>query len=178
MHSWSVLTSVHTHPTISTITTRPWSQLGIPLSCRTPDVSLHNYRLVLSTLEYRLNGFEQCFWISRHVVVFIYSSVPFCCCVEFHCTAIPPFVSLFTSDGYFAVIDNVFNYNKYVLGDTCFKWFGVAPKCFSKANVLFYTVVDGTDLRLSDKCLLTYGTADAVTQAGEGTEITLQEILR
>lgn len=47
-------------------------------------------------------------------------------------------------------------------------FWGVTPKCFSKANVLFYTAVGGTDLSLSDKCLLTYGMADAVTLA-EGT---------
>lgn len=123
MYSWRVLTSVHTRSTISTIKTRPRSQLGVPLSCWTPDVALHNFRLVLSTLEYLLNRFVQC-WISMHVAVY--------------------------------------------LGDTCFKWFGVTPKCFSKANVLFYTVVDGTDLRLSDKCLLSYCTADVVTLA-EGT---------
>lgn len=162
MYSWRVLTSVHTRSTISTIKIRPRSQLGVPLSCWTPDVALHNYRLVLSTLEYLLNGFVQC-WISMHVAVYIYNSTPSCGCVVFHCTASPPFAShshttaIWTTSRPFAVKDNVFNYiHKGVLGDTCFKWFGVTPKCFSKANVLFYTVVGGTDLRLSDKCLLTY----------------------
>lgn len=64
---------------------------------------------------------------------------------------------------FFAVRNNVSNYiHKCVFVGMCCKWFQVAPKCFSKENVLFYAVVNSTHLRLTYKYPLTYSMSDVI----------------
>lgn len=100
------------------------------------------------------------------------------CCIhlEFHSFLLLSSIPLYGYTTIHQVMDTWINYgfflfiyiHKCVFADTCFKWFRVTPACFPEANVLFYTVINSKDSKLTYKYLLAYGESDIEWACGIG----------